>query len=222
MMTFEVLIINILHLSPVFKKIAEQYQFQITQTFFSDYDFNDKLFHVVLIDQEQNNYQELLQKISINNSYTYCIMFVYDKEKAYKMIHHPNILFFLVDSNESEILYHQFWTWLLTLVLCRFGINNHKINIAGGELFLDESIFTKNGTTHSLSFKQCEIMKMLVQNRGKVVSRINLLDNIWNTNKIVTDRVIDTNIAGLRKILGDDARRPQYLETIFGQGYRLN
>lgn len=72
-----------------------------------------------------------------------------------------------------------------------------------------------------LGRKECMIMKYLVERRGEVVSRDDLLDAIWGYNVYPTNRTIDNFIVRLRKIFEDDPRNPVFFETIRGVGYRF-
>jgi two-component system, OmpR family, alkaline phosphatase synthesis response regulator PhoP len=67
--------------------------------------------------------------------------------------------------------------------------------------------------------KEFQLLHFLLSNRGKVLSREVLLNQIWGENIYVVDRTIDVHVAKVREKLGDYA---DYLETIKGLGYRFN
>ena len=67
--------------------------------------------------------------------------------------------------------------------------------------------------------KEFQLLHFLLSNRGKVLSRDVLLNQIWGENVYVVDRTIDVHIAKVREKLGDYA---DYIETIKGLGYRFN
>lgn len=67
--------------------------------------------------------------------------------------------------------------------------------------------------------KEFQLLHFLLSNRGKVLSREVLLNEIWGENIYVVDRTIDVHIAKVREKLGDYAR---YIDTIKGLGYRFN
>jgi two-component system alkaline phosphatase synthesis response regulator PhoP len=77
------------------------------------------------------------------------------------------------------------------------------------------------GGTFSLTRKECMVVKYLVERAGQVVSRDQLLDAVWGYHIYPTNRTIDNFILKLRKIFEDDAKKPQYIETIRGVGYRF-
>lgn len=77
------------------------------------------------------------------------------------------------------------------------------------------------GGKFDLSRRECMVFKYLVERRGEVVSRDQLLDGVWGYHAFPTNRTIDNFILKLRKIFEDDPRNPHYLETIRGVGYRF-
>ncbi len=69
----------------------------------------------------------------------------------------------------------------------------------------------------SLEFK---LLTALIQNSGVVLSRDRILDLVWGANVVITDRVIDTHIANLRKKLEPDGSK--HISSIRGMGYRFD
>lgn len=69
----------------------------------------------------------------------------------------------------------------------------------------------------SLEFR---LLTALIQNAGRVLSRERILDLVWGANAVVTDRVIDTHIANLRKKL--EPHGSKHISSIRGIGYRFN
>lgn len=74
-----------------------------------------------------------------------------------------------------------------------------------------------------LSPTELDLLLTLVQNPGEVWNRERLLQRVWGAERgsAVDERVVDSYVALLRRKLGDDPRAPRYIETVFGQGYRL-
>jgi DNA-binding response OmpR family regulator len=60
-----------------------------------------------------------------------------------------------------------------------------------------------------------------VENRGRIVSRDELLRNVWEYSGDVSSRTIDTHIAWLRQKLENNPQFPEYIHTIRGTGYRF-
>lgn len=67
--------------------------------------------------------------------------------------------------------------------------------------------------------KEFQLLHFLLSNKGKVLSREILLNQIWGENIYVVDRTIDVHVAKVREKLGEYA---DYIETIKGLGYRFN
>lgn len=89
-------------------------------------------------------------------------------------------------------------------------------------LAIDKSSYSAmmNGTEMKLSPGEFKILLLLIENRGRVLTRQRILDAVTSDDeKGVTERTIDVQIATLRKKLGDWA---EHIETIRGVGYRVN
>ena len=72
-----------------------------------------------------------------------------------------------------------------------------------------------------LSNREQELLRYLIENRGKVLPRELLLTTIWEYNPNVTTRTVDTHILNVRKKLGDNAQEPLFIETMHGVGYKF-
>jgi two-component system alkaline phosphatase synthesis response regulator PhoP len=70
-----------------------------------------------------------------------------------------------------------------------------------------------------LTRKEYELLALLVQNAGEIVAREDLLFRVWGYSSQIRTRTLDVHIRRLRKKLG--AYAEQYIETIFGIGYRF-
>jgi two-component system, OmpR family, alkaline phosphatase synthesis response regulator PhoP len=82
--------------------------------------------------------------------------------------------------------------------------------------------FTKQGKRVSLAAKEAELLRLLVNHRGQVVSRKKILEQVWREQAFVTPRTVDVHIAWLRRKLEDDPQSPQHILTIRGEGYLFN
>jgi DNA-binding response OmpR family regulator len=72
-----------------------------------------------------------------------------------------------------------------------------------------------------LSPKAMSLLEYMVTHPDELLSRDRLLDAVWGWDFPVGTRTVDTRIAELRRVLGDDPGDPQFIETIPGQGYRF-
>ena len=69
--------------------------------------------------------------------------------------------------------------------------------------------------------KHFGVLCRLAQNFGEVVTREDLLRDVWGFRAMPTTRTVDTHIAGLRAKLEEDASKPRHLLTVHGVGYKL-
>ena len=65
------------------------------------------------------------------------------------------------------------------------------------------------------------LLEYLMTHPDELVTRDRLLDVVWGWDYPVGTRAVDTRVAELRRVLGDDAGEPRFIETITGQGYRF-
>lgn len=72
-----------------------------------------------------------------------------------------------------------------------------------------------------MPLKEFELLKMLVLNKGKVLSREHLLDRIWGFDYYGETRTVDVHIRYLRQKIEDNDENPTYIETVRGIGYRF-
>ena len=72
-----------------------------------------------------------------------------------------------------------------------------------------------------LTPKALVLLEYLMTHPDELVTRERLLDVVWGWDYPVGSRAIDTRVAELRRVLGDDAANPRYIETVPGQGYRF-
>ncbi|WAM34819.1 response regulator transcription factor [Caldicellulosiruptor morganii] len=79
----------------------------------------------------------------------------------------------------------------------------------------------KNNKEVSLSYKEFELLKLLIENRGRVLDRDFILQRVWGYEFDGDTRTVDVHIRFLRKKLEDDERNPRYIETVRGVGYRF-
>jgi two-component system alkaline phosphatase synthesis response regulator PhoP len=73
-----------------------------------------------------------------------------------------------------------------------------------------------------MTLKEFELLKMLMLNKGRVLTRETLLEKIWGYDYFGETRTVDVHIRYLRQKIEDDPNRPVYIETVRGVGYRFN
>ena len=103
--------------------------------------------------------------------------------------------------------------YVMNIVEARLG--KHLLSYNGLSLNLDKKEATVDGNPVSLTRTEFELLHLLLLNRGKVLSRQELMDTVW-AGVIVTDRTVNVNITRLRKKLGPYA---QNIASRTGYGY---
>ena len=78
------------------------------------------------------------------------------------------------------------------------------------------------GQSLELSRKEFELLKVLMENAGSVLTREALIDEVWDMNWFGSTKTLDVHISGLRKKLGDDPKEPRYIHTVRGVGFRFS
>jgi two-component system alkaline phosphatase synthesis response regulator PhoP len=80
----------------------------------------------------------------------------------------------------------------------------------------------KAGRRVSLSSKELRLLQYLVSHRERVVSRKELLSNVWEYDAALSSRTVDVHVGWLRQKLEDDPQHPRHIMTIRGLGYRFD
>ena len=79
-----------------------------------------------------------------------------------------------------------------------------------------------SGRPVKLTLKEFELLRFLVQNPNRVLSRDQLLDRVWGGETFVTPRTVDVHIRRLRKAIENDDRKPKWILTLRGVGYKFD
>jgi two-component system, OmpR family, alkaline phosphatase synthesis response regulator PhoP len=77
------------------------------------------------------------------------------------------------------------------------------------------------GETFRLTVLEAMLLKLLVQNQGRVVGKAEILEKVWNLSPDTETRAVDNFIVRLRRYLEDNPRFPKHLVTVRGAGYKL-
>jgi DNA-binding response OmpR family regulator len=78
-----------------------------------------------------------------------------------------------------------------------------------------------NGNTIQLTLMEAELLRHLVRNSGRIVSRKAILEEVWGLHEDTDTRAIDNFIVRLRRYIEDDPAKPKHLLTVRGVGYRF-
>jgi DNA-binding response OmpR family regulator len=90
-------------------------------------------------------------------------------------------------------------------------------------LSIDFSLFyaRNNEGEVKLSHKEFEILLFLHKNKNKVISRYELLENVWGYEEQITTRTVDNFVARLRHKLEENPNVPKVILTVHGSGYKM-
>lgn len=101
-----------------------------------------------------------------------------------------------------------------------YGENLEKIDAKDFVLNISKSTIEKNGKEIELTKNEFRILKYLVQNREKIVSRDDIMECLWDSESFIDDNTLTVNITRLRNKL-EELNLKELLETKRGQGYIL-
>ena len=98
---------------------------------------------------------------------------------------------------------------------------SRTLAVGGLTLHLEaREVKTPRGT-HKLTPKECHLLEVLMLHPGKVLTRKLLMKEVWETDFLDDTRTLDVHICWLRKKIEEDPRRPRYIRTVRGTGYRF-
>ena len=80
---------------------------------------------------------------------------------------------------------------------------------------------TSLGKTIRLTLMEAELLRHLVRNQGRIISRKEILEQVWRLHEDTDTRAIDNFIVRLRRYIEDEPSQPRYLQTVRGVGYRF-
>ena len=95
-----------------------------------------------------------------------------------------------------------------------YDFGNNKID------FKAQDAVTWNGQRVELSKKEAMLLKLLIENKGDVVTREKILQVVWGYNVYPTTRTIDNFILSFRKYFEEDSRNPKHFHSVRGVGYK--
>ncbi len=101
-------------------------------------------------------------------------------------------------------------------------IGTHKlIHVGGAELDLARrTLRTASGATVTASEKEAELIQLLVRNPGRILTRADILEEVWGMDVMPSERTVDNFIVRLRRWTEPEPDRPRHILTIRGAGYR--
>ena len=97
----------------------------------------------------------------------------------------------------------------------QFTFGNNEIN------FVRYEIKGVNALTTEITKREIALLKLLIKRKGEVVSREEILDNVWGTDVYPSSRTIDNYILAFRKYFEQNQREPKHFHSIRGIGYKF-
>jgi two-component system alkaline phosphatase synthesis response regulator PhoP len=105
---------------------------------------------------------------------------------------------------------------------------NGSTTAYGAEIVIDELTINierhevkLSGKSLELTLKEFDLLRVLAENRGRVMTRDQLLDKVWGFEYIGETRTVDVHVRYLRKKLGDEDNEGKYIQTVRGVGYKM-
>lgn len=89
-----------------------------------------------------------------------------------------------------------------------------ELNTATQQVFSNDALV-------ELKSREYEVLRFLMERPERVLSRAQILSNVWGMDYEGTDRTVDNYVSSLRRKLGEDSERPRHLRTVWGIGYRF-
>jgi two-component system, OmpR family, alkaline phosphatase synthesis response regulator PhoP len=79
----------------------------------------------------------------------------------------------------------------------------------------------RDGAPAALSTKEFQLLRYLLEHRGRTLTREELLKEVWGYSSAPSTRTVDVHVAWLRQKLENDPKQPKYIITVHGQGYKF-
>ena len=102
-----------------------------------------------------------------------------------------------------------------------YAKQNKQIVIGKLVLDVDSCQITSDGKLLELNTKEYLLLKYLMEHPGHVFTKAQLYEAIWQQDAYFDDNTVMVHISHLRKLIEDQPRNPEYIQTVFGIGYRF-
>lgn len=100
-------------------------------------------------------------------------------------------------------------------------LTGEKLSIGQLDIYPDRHESYINGELMELTPKEFELLVYLITNKGRVLTREQLLQTIWKFDYAGDTRSVDVHISHLREKIEENTRKPSYIKTIRGLGYKM-
>jgi two-component system alkaline phosphatase synthesis response regulator PhoP len=96
-----------------------------------------------------------------------------------------------------------------------------KFRFGGVSVDFRRATVEKENESVELSALEFKLLQYLIEHRGEVLKRDELLDEVWGYDAMPSTRTVDVHIAWLRQKLEENPRYPQFIQTVHGLGYKF-
>ena len=103
----------------------------------------------------------------------------------------------------------------------RSSLSPSSFTFAGRTIDFPSLALTTPEKTIRLTLMECDLLRYLVHNQGRIISRKELLEQVWRVREDTDTRAIDNFMVRLRRYIEDNPAEPVFLETVRGVGYRF-
>jgi len=97
----------------------------------------------------------------------------------------------------------------------------NDLRFGGAEIDFRSYEARRNGEPIDMTRKEFAILRYLASRAGQVVTRDDLLNEVWGYDSYPSSRTVDNHVAGLRAKLERDAAQPEHIRTVHGVGYKF-
>jgi DNA-binding response OmpR family regulator len=95
------------------------------------------------------------------------------------------------------------------------------LSVQGVDLDAEQRRVWRDGSEIKMSNKEFALLHALISRAGEIVTREELMRDVWQTTFWTSAKTIDVHLGWVRRKLGDDTRRPTLITTIRGRGLRF-
>ena len=170
-------------------------------------------------------YTEYLNTMSKFHNYSFnnTLLITMQKPEATLVAGYGKMLILTFEDSEEEILNHII-SCVNTGARAFQVIENAKTNLSYGDIviLLDKRELFRKQEKIDLSFIEFEILHLLMRSPGRVFSKEQIYDIIWNEPYSGDYNVVMRHICNIREKIEDDPGHPLYIQTVRGVGYRFN
>ena len=113
------------------------------------------------------------------------------------------------------------WLQAQPAVALEQGSAPEMFSFAGKTIDFDKLLLSNGGQSFQLTLMEMELLRYLIRNSGRPVTRKEILQKVWNLDEETDTRAIDNFVVRLRRYIEADATKPQHLITVRGLGYQF-